>query len=63
MNNSLWIEKYKPQKLGDIICNKGPTEKINNWVNNWHKTREKILSERKNNQKNKKRKWQFLKTQ
>jgi replication factor C subunit 1 len=56
MNETLWIEKYKPTKLSEILCNRGPTGKINTWVSNWTKIRERIFTGRKNVQKTKKRK-------
>ncbi len=45
-NNLLWVDKYKPTKINDIIGNKSNIQKIVQWLNNWYdihvyKTKEK----------------------
>lgn len=35
--NSLWIEKYKPKKIADIVCNKTAVSSIQSWLLNWSK--------------------------
>lgn len=44
--NLLWVDKYKPNKINDIIGNKSNIQKIIQWLNNWYdihvyKTKEK----------------------
>ncbi len=44
--NLLWVDKYKPAKVNDIVGNKSNIQKIIQWLNNWYdihvyKTKEK----------------------
>lgn len=38
MTEKPWTEKYKPQKIGDIIGNKNTIQKIRDWLANWPKS-------------------------
>ncbi len=35
-NNLLWVDKYKPTKINDIVGNKSNIQKIVQWLNNWY---------------------------
>ena len=35
MDSEPWIEKYKPTKSSELICNTLQVQKIINWLNNF----------------------------
>lgn len=49
-----WINKYKPLKVSEIVCNKKGTNTIISWLKNFEKNKEKYLIE--NQTKKRKRK-------
>ncbi len=51
--NSLWIEKYKPKKINEIVCNRSAISNIQTWLTNWNKIRSQIINDRKSDSKKK----------
>ena len=39
MGKNTWLEKYKPQKIKNIVCNRTAVKQIRNWLNNYRKYR------------------------
>ena len=53
-SNSLWIERYKPKKVSDIVCNQSAAKKIMEWLQNWRSIRSKIYAAKREASKKKK---------
>jgi hypothetical protein len=55
-NTQYWIEKYKPTKISDIVCNRKAVGIICNWLSSYKKNRSIALKNRQNNFKRKRSK-------
>jgi DNA polymerase III delta prime subunit len=53
LQNSQWIEKYKPKKISDIVCNKTAVSNIQAWLSNWNKIKTQIGAGKKEDSKKK----------
>ena len=52
-NTQYWIEKYKPTKISEIVCNRKAVGNICNWLSSYKKNRSIALKNRQNNFKRK----------
>lgn len=51
-----WIEKYKPKKIDEIICNIPAVHQIKNWLNKWNHNRNLAMKIKMEQDKKKKKK-------
>jgi len=39
MGSNSWLEKYKPKKIRNIVCNRTAVKRVRNWLDNYNKYR------------------------
>ena len=51
MNANNWIEKYKPTRLRDIVCNRNSVGEICEWIHKFDSNKKIYMNDNKNNKK------------